>query len=385
MNIHRLESADLKGKIVAVRLDLNVPVKEGKIAEKTRIIESVPTLKYLLKKEVKQIHIFSHLGRPKGVKDPSFSLKVVQPELEKALGEEVEFRENLKAGSSSIQLHENIRFYPGEKTNDPDFIKKILNLGLEVFVNDGFAVSHRAHASVVGLGSFLPSFAGLLLEKEIENLSPFLNKQKTPGLTVVVGGAKISTKINVLKQFCEVAENIIIGGALANTFLAAKGHDVGESFCEPDQVPIAKDILALAEEKKVNFILPSDAAIAENPDEKAQNVEVNMVSGTLKIFDMGKQTIKHYTKILQNSQIIIWNGPLGFFEKPNFSAGTKEILKVIASQKSAKTILGGGDTLEALKKFGVDRSAFSHVSTGGGAMLEFLEGKELPGIEMVKE
>ncbi|MCK5460445.1 phosphoglycerate kinase [Candidatus Gracilibacteria bacterium] len=382
MKIKNLESADLKNKIIVVRVDFNVPIENGKVSENTRIVESIPTLKFLLKKGAKRIHILSHLGRPKGVFDKNFSLKVILPDLEKLLKQKVEFRKDFTPGNSKIQLHENVRFHPGEKKNDPVFIQKLLKIKADLFVNDGFAVSHRPHASVIGLASFLPAYPGFLVQKEVENLSPFLQSEKMEGLSVIIGGVKIETKIGVLHHFCKTADNILIGGALANTFLAAQGFNVGKSFYEESELNTARDILELAEKHNTGFHLPMDVICADeiNAIEKV-DVPIEDVIGKMKILDIGMHSVKSYCEILQHSKIIIWNGPMGCFEKTLFEMGTREILKIIASQKSAKTILGGGDTLEALKTFGVDKSAFSHVSTGGGAMLKFLEGKDLPGIE----
>ena len=385
MQTTKLTAGHVKDKIVAIRVDFNVPLKNGKVSENTRIVESIPTLKFLLDNGAKRIHILSHLGRPKGINDPQLSLALVLPELEAQLGETVEFRGDFTPGQSQIQLHENVRFYDGEKKNDPAFIQELLNLGAEVFINDGFAVSHRGHASVIGLASYLPAFPGFLLQKEIDHLTPFLSDKKMPGLAVVVGGAKIETKVKVLEHFAKTADNILIGGALANTFLAAQGQNVGASFYEDDQLEVAQRILKDAEKNNTTIHLPVDVTCGEAMD-SAQTVTVSLegVSDDNRIFDIGPETIKNYQAVLNKSQTIIWNGPLGCFEYPGFAAGTKQVLKTIAALKSTQTILGGGDTLDALKKFGVNKSAFTHVSTGGGAMLEFLEGKELPGIEVLK-
>ncbi len=385
METQKLSALQVKDKVVAIRVDFNVPLKNGKVSENTRIVESIPTLKFLLESGATRIHILSHLGRPKGINDPQLSLALVLPELEKELGETIEFRGDFTPGSGRIQLHENVRFYDGEKKNDPDFIQNLLGLKAEVFVNDGFAVSHRAHASVIGLASYLPAYPGFLLQKEIDHLSPFLSQKKIEGLTVVVGGAKIETKVKVLEHFSKTAENILIGGALANTFLAAKGHNVGASFYEDDQLEVAQRIIKAAEKNNTTIHLPVDVTCGESMDTKdTQTVNLDGVDDDARIFDIGPNTIKNYQGVLNQSQVIIWNGPLGCFEYDGFAAGTKQVLKTIAALKSSETILGGGDTLDALKKFGVNKSAFTHVSTGGGAMLEFLEGKELPGIEVLK-
>lgn len=385
MHTQKLTADAVKNKVVAIRVDFNVPLKNGKVSENTRIVESIPTLKFLLESGAKRLHILSHLGRPKGINDPQLSLALVLPELEKDLGETVEFRADYTPGKGRIQLHENVRFNEGEKKNDPAFIKELLGLQAEVFINDGFAVSHRGHASVIGLASYLPAYPGFLLQKEIDHLSPFLSSKKIPGLTIVVGGAKLETKVKVLEHFATTAQNIVVGGALANTFLAAQGFDVGGSFYQEEQLEVARKILALAEKHQAGFHLPVDVVCGNTMDsDESVTVPIRDVVGDMKIFDIGPETIKSYQEILNHSQTIIWNGPLGCFEYQPFEAGTKAILKTIAALKSAQTILGGGDTLDALKKFGVRKSAFTHVSTGGGAMLEFLEGKELPGIEVLK-
>ncbi len=385
MKVKKLTSDKVKDKIVIVRADFNVPLKDGKIMEKTRIVESLPTLEFLLESGAKQIHLLSHLGRPKGAFDEKYSLKVLIPELEHFLKEKVEFRKDFTSGESRIQLHENVRFHTGEKKNSPEFIEELLGIKGEVFINDGFAVSHRPHASVIGLANYLPAYPGFLLQKEIEHLSPFLTDKKSKNLTVIIGGAKIETKIKVLEKFAQTASDIIIGGALANTFLYAKGLDVGQSFHEKDQKDIALKILKIAKENKTNIHLPVDIICAETMDSKDSKVlKIEDELGSLKIFDAGKESLKSYVKVIQQSKTIIWNGPMGVFEKLPFASGTKTLLKAIASQKSAETILGGGDTLKALKQFGVGKDAFTHVSTGGGAMLQFLEGRDLPGIEVLK-
>ncbi|HEY5714355.1 MAG TPA: phosphoglycerate kinase [Candidatus Gracilibacteria bacterium] len=382
MKIRTLSPKAIKDKAVIIRVDYNVPIKNGSIGETTRIEETIPTLKYLLKNGAKRIHILSHLGRPKGQKNPDLSLNIVTPVLEKLLGEKVEFRTTYTPGEGRIQLHENVRFFEGETKNDPEFVQKLLKIKGDIFVNDAFGVCHRAQASVVGLPIFLPSFAGFLLEKEMEHLSPFLSSEKMSGLTVIVGGAKIETKVNVLKHFSRTAENIIIGGALANTFLAAQGFDVGQSFYEEEEIGTAREVLDMAEKNKTGIHLPIDVIVAENiEDTQTLDMPIEDVMGALKIFDTGRRSIASYAEIIQHSKTIIWNGPMGCFEYDAFENGTKEVLRMVSAHKKARTILGGGDTLKALKKFNIDKSSFTHVSTGGGAMLEFLEGKDLPGIE----
>ena len=379
-----LQNANVENKNILVRLDLNVPLKNGQISDSSRIQAAGQTLEFLREKGAAQIHILTHLGRPKSV-DPKYSTEILVPALAEILGEKVEFRsfdQDFKAGKSRFQLHENVRFQKGEKENDPKLSEKIVqNTGAEIFVNDGFAVCHRAHASVVGVTKNLPAFGGFLIEKEIESLSPFLSNEKIAGMTVVIGGAKIETKIGVLRHFAQTAENIIVGGAIANTFLAAEGFDLGGSFFEPEKIEIARDILAIAEKNGSAIHQPIDVICADEiTSQNTIDLPLEDVCADMKIFDAGAKTIASYQEILAHSRVIIWNGPIGCFETPAFENGTREILNSIAKNTSAKTILGGGDTLAALKKFGVSPENFTHVSTGGGAMLEFLEGKSMPGI-----
>ncbi len=385
MHIKKLTSTVIKNKIIIVRVDFNVPLSEGNISENTRIIESLPTIKYLLDNGAKRIHLLSHMGRPKGEKNLKYSLLVIKEELQNLLEETVEFRKDFTIGSSRIQLHENLRFWEGETKNDPQFIQQLLSLGGEVFINDGFAVCHRSHSSVVGLANFLPSYPGFLLKKEIDHLAPYVQTEKMNGLSILIGGVKIDTKINVLKHFALSADNILIGGALANTFLAAQGYDIGASLCQNDKIDTAREILELAEQNKTGIHLPIDVICSDDHVSKESiDIPIEDVEGNMQIFDIGIKTIISFSEILRHSKAIIWNGPLGMYENKNFSQGTKKILKIVSAQKSAKTILGGGDTLDALKKFALEKTAFTHVSTGGGAMLEFLEGKSLPGIEVLQ-
>ncbi|MDH3324339.1 MAG: phosphoglycerate kinase [Candidatus Peregrinibacteria bacterium] len=387
MKISKLEPAVVKDKVVVIRVDFNVPLDNGKITETTRIESSIPTLKFLIDNGAKSIHILTHVGRPKGKIVPELSTKVLVSTIEKFLGEKVEYREDFTKGDSLIQLHENVRYWPGETKNDPEFTQLILDgIKPDIFVNDGFAVSHRPHSSVVGVASFVPAYPGVVVESEIKNLSPFLSNEKIPGLTIVVAGAKMETKVGVLRHFAKTAENVLVGGALANTFLAAEGFDVGASLYEESELDNARDVLGLMEQHNTGFHLPIDVICADDINSsETLDMPVEDVTGDAKIFDIGAHSIKSYCEILQHSKVIMWNGPVGCFEKKPFENGTREILKIVSAQKSAKTILGGGDTLDALKKFGVSRDAFSHVSTGGGAMLEFLEGKLLPGIEVLLE
>ena len=380
-----LTPSTVRGKVVLLRLDLNVPMKNGEIQELTRLQESVPTLQFLLKHRAKRIHILSHLGRPKGNFDPNYSLQKVAQELEKILKKKIDFRLDFSVGKSLIQMHENVRFFRGEKTNDPAFIEDLLGLGVDIFVQDGFAVCHRAHASVVGVGSFLPSYAGLLVQKEIEQLSPFLCQERIPGLVAIVGGAKLETKVPMIQHFLGVAESVLVGGALANTFWAAKGNRLGKSWYQNEALETARSILNFPRKKGGKLVLPLDFMAAKTPNEKQGTVcGADNFDPQLQAFDIGPKTIREFCRVIEKASVVVWNGPMGIFEQSAFQSGTRSVLQAIASRKSAKTILGGGDTLEALNRFGVDKNAFTHVSTGGGAMLEFLEGKTLPGLEILQ-
>jgi phosphoglycerate kinase len=386
MKIRTLTPQNIKDKVVLIRVDFNVPLKNGKIAENTRIVESLPTLRFLLKNGAKRIHLLSHLGRPKGEKKTELSLKIIAIELENLLGERVEFRDDYVAGNGKIQLHENVRFHTGEKKNDPLFSQEILKgTEAEIFVNDGFGVSHRPHASVVGFFGKIPCFGGFLVEKEIKTLSPFLAKEKIPGLALIVGGLKIETKVPVLMHFAEIAEHILLGGGAANNFAVAQGFSIGTSFYQENFVRNARRVLKVANQNKTGVHIPIDVICADSPEStNTANIPLDDVIGSAKIFDIGPHTIASFIEILSHAKTVIWNGPLGLFEKTPFENGTKKVLQFLSTHPHAKVILGGGDTLEALNEFNISKESFFHVSTGGGAMLEFLEGKALPGIEILQ-
>jgi len=384
--IKTLSPEIVEDKVILIRLDLNVPLKDGVVQEDTRIIESLPTLHYLLKNNAKRVHILTHLGRPKGEVVPALSAQCLVEILSQKLGEDVEFRDDYSAGNARMQLHENTRFRPEEKKGDQEsFAQEILDgTGAEIFINDGFAVSHRAQTSVIGFAGKIPCYAGFLLQKEIEALAPFLTDEKIPGLVLVAGGAKMETKVPVLKHFAKIADHILVGGALSNTFQVAQGHDVGESMYEEDFVETAREVLEIANTFKTGFHSPIDVICADDiKSENTADLPLEDVCGDAKIFDIGPHSIASFSEILQHANVIIWNGPLGVIEKKNFAKGTQAIAGVIGSQTDKRTILGGGDTIEALRLFGLDKSRFTHVSTGGGAMLEFLAGNQLPGIEIL--
>ncbi len=398
---------NLAGKRVLVRVDFNVPLDEdGKITDTTRLEESLPTIQYLIKKGARVI-LMSHLGRPKPEKSRSgqsglmaeFSLKPVAAAFSELLKKPVRFVEDcvgpkaekavegMKDGD--VILLENTRFHEGEEKNDPNFAKQLASLG-DIFVSDAFGTVHRAHASTVGVAEFLPAYAGFLLEKEIKALTPLLKGPAHP-VVLIVGGSKIDTKIGVLKNFLNKADTFIIGGGLANTFLAGEGYDVGASLYEKNKVEVAQEIMLAAEKStkgmRERFLLPEDVVVADEVKEDVEvlDLPIDDVELDMRILDMGRLTIARYVEVIAKAKTIIWNGPVGLYEMKPFERGTRAIAKAVsaATQKGATTILGGGDTIDAIKKFGHSPGEFTHVSTGGGAMLEFLEGKILPGIEAI--
>ena len=391
MNIRRFQDINLKNKRVLLRVDFNVTMKDGNIEDDTRIVQTLPTIKHLIKSGAKTI-IVSHLGRPKG-KDKSLSLNPIAKHLSKLIKKPV-FKlddcigatvkkavKEMKSGE--IIMLENIRFYPEEEKCSTTFSKNLASLA-EVFVADSFGTAHRAHASTYGVAKYLPAYAGFLIQKEVETLGQLLEKCPHP-MTLIVGGAKIDTKIGLIKNFVTKADYFLIGGGLANTFLAAEGYDVGKSLYEADKIEVAQETMLKAESFKENFILPEDAVVADEISEKAPTLDlpINDIEGEMKILDIGRKTIRNFIHIIEKSKIVVWNGPVGLFEMKPFGRGTRMLAKALANAKGVKTIIGGGDTIDAIKHFGYDEKNFTHVSTGGGAMLEFLEGEMLPGIEIL--
>ena len=383
-----LRDFDLKGKKVFIRVDFNVPLENGKITDDTRIVESLPTINYVIQSMGKVI-LCSHLGRPKGKRKPEYSLKPVYEYLKNILKVPVKFLEDvtgeeadkvlseLKEGE--VLLLENVRFYEGETKNDPEFAK-ILAKFADIFINDAFSVSHRAHASVVGIAELVKEKGiGLQMEKELKYLSKIVGKPERP-FYALIGGSKVSTKIGVLKNLLNKIDKLIIGGAMANTFLAAKGYSVGASFVEEEYIEVAKKIIKEAREQEVKIYLPVDVVVER--DGEVKEIGLKEVEKEDKIFDIGKETIKLFCESLEGAKTLVWNGPLGYFEKEPFHKGTVAVARKIASLSSV-TIAGGGDTIAAIKLAGVE-TAFSYVSTAGGAFLEYLEGKELPGLAVLK-
>lgn len=383
-----IKDFDLKGKKVFIRVDFNVPMEEGKILDDTRIIEALPTIQYALNSGAK-VFLCSHLGRPKGKRLPEFSLRPVYEYLKERLKAPVYFLEDLSGEvvqkflaelkNGEVVLLENIRFYEGETKNDPE-LAKVLALLAEVFINDAFSVCHRAHASVVGVAELVKEKGiGFLTEKELKYLNRIVGKPERP-FYAIVGGSKVSTKIGVLKNLLNKIDKLLIGGAMANTFLSAIGYKVGGSFVEEDYLETAREILKEAKEQDVKIYLPVDVIVER--DGEPYLVALNEIEEGDKIYDIGEETVALFSSALEGAKTVIWNGPLGFFEKEPFDLGTLALARAVATL-SGVTVAGGGDTLSALKKAGVSY-AFSHTSTAGGAFLEYLEGKDLPGLAILK-
>ena len=393
MNKKTVKDIDLKNKKVLVRCDFNVPMDENKnITDNRRIVAALPTIKYLLEQNCKVV-LCSHLGRPKGEFKLEFSLKPVAKELSKLLGKEVIMAEdvigedaknkaeNLKNGE--VLLLENVRFHREETDNDPEFAKKLASFG-EVFVNDAFGTAHRAHASTEGVTKYLPAVSGFLIEKELKFLGEALENPERP-FVAILGGSKVSDKIGVIENLLEKVDTLIIGGGMAYTFFKAQGYSVGDSLCEEDKCDLALEIMEKAKEKKVKFLLPIDNKIGKEfkPDTESKTVKSTEIPDGWEGLDIGEETIKLYREELQNAKTIVWNGPLGVFEFDQFAVGTNEIAKALGDIDAIK-IIGGGDSAAAVEKAGL-ADKMTHISTGGGSSLEFLEGKKLPGIEALMD
>ena len=393
MNKKTVRDIDLKGKKVFVRCDFNVPMDENQnITDNTRIVAALPTIKYLLEQNCKII-LASHLGRPKGEFKPEYSLKPVAKELSKLLNKEVIMANDvigedamkkaseLKEGE--ILLLENVRFHREETDNDPEFAKKLASMA-EVFVNDAFGTAHRAHASTAGIADYLPAVAGFLIEKELKFLGEAINNPERP-LVAILGGAKVSDKIGVIDNLLEKVDTLMIGGGMAYTFFKAQGYEVGKSICELDKLDLAKELMEKAKNKGVKLMLPVDTKVGKeySADTESKTVKSTEIPADWEGLDIGEETIKLYSEELQKAKTVIWNGPLGVFEFPQFAIGTNSIAKVLADL-DATTIIGGGDSAAAVKKAGLE-DKMTHISTGGGASLEFIEGKKLPGIECLMD
>lgn len=393
MKIRTVKDLNLTGKKCLVRVDFNVPLKDGIVTDDTRIRAALPTLEYILKQEARALIIMSHLGRPKGSPKKEFSLAQVKPRLEKLLGRKVvmapdcigpEVEKIVKTSApGDVILLENVRFHAEETKNDMEFAKK-LALNGEVYINDAFGTAHRAHASTEGVTHYIPSAAGFLIEKEVRFFEPLLTNPEKP-FVAVVGGAKVSSKIGVLESLLSRSSSLIIAGGMAYTFLKVKGHSIGNSLLEEDYIETARTVMSKAKEKGVEILLPVDHVCAEEFSENAEAVTIDSVDipDGLIGMDIGPKTIETYGNVIKNARSLVWNGPMGVFEFETFSKGTIAIAEKVAECKGV-TVVGGGDSVAAVNKFGfADR--IDHVSTGGGASLEYLEGKTLPGIAALKE
>ena len=388
-----IKDIDVSGKKVLLRCDFNVPLDEnGNITDNTRIVASLPTIKYLLEHNAKVI-LCSHLGRPKGEITPKYSLLPVAKELTKQLGQEVKFAtdtigpsaketsNNMKEGEAI--LIENVRFDSREEANDEEFSKELANLA-EIYVNDAFGACHRAHASTCGVAKFLPSACGFLMEKELKALGDALNNPKRP-YVAILGGKKVSDKIGVIESLLEKVDILLIGGGMAYTFYKAQGYNVGNSVCELDKLDLAKSLMEKAKSKGVKMLLPVDNKIGKEfkADTESKIVKYTEIPDDWEGFDIGPETIKMYEQELQNAKTVLWNGPLGLFEFDQFAVGTNAIANCLANLTDCVTIIGGGDSASAINKAGL-ADKMTHVATGGGASLEFIEGKPLPGIECIQ-
>lgn len=392
MVLNTIEEANVKGKRVLIRVDFNVPVKDGKVTDSTRIKAALPTIQYLIDNKAKVI-VVSHFGRPKGKRSEEFSMKLIKDEFQRLLGKEVKLSDDVIGESvekdvaslkeGDVLLLENARFYAEEEKNDPEFAKKLASLA-DIYVNDAFGTAHRAHATTEGVAHYLPSYAGFLIEKEVKYMAPLLENPEHP-FVAIIGGSKVSSKITVLEALLEHCDVICIGGGMAYTFNKVLGHSIGKSLVEDDFLETAKSFLEKAKDKGVKVILPVDHYGAKEFSENSEKIYIDSLDIPSDIIgmDIGPKTVKLIEDELKSAKSVLWNGPMGVFEFEAFSKGTEEVAKALASS-DAISVVGGGDSVAALNKFGLS-DKITHVSTGGGASLEFLEGKSLPGIKALEK
>lgn len=391
LNKKTIQDIDVKDKKVIVRVDFNVPLDENRnITDDKRIVGALPTIKYLVDNGAKTI-LVSHLGRPKNGPEEKFSMKPAVVRLSELLGKEVVLAKDVigedaktKAAalkSGEVLMLENVRFHKEEEKNDPAFAKELASLA-EIYVNDAFGTAHRAHASTAGLADYLPAVCGFLIQKEIEFMGKALSNPDRP-FVAILGGAKVSDKIAVIENLLDKVDSLIIGGGMAYTFLKSMGYNIGTSICEDEKLDLAKDILAKAKAKGVNLMLPTENVIAKEfkNDTEFKTVPSNSMPDGWMGMDIGDKTIADFSSVIKDAKTIVWNGPMGVFEFPNFAKGTKELAKAVA-ESSSISIVGGGDSAAAVEQLGY-ADKITHISTGGGASLEFLEGKVLPGIDVL--
>ncbi len=392
MNKKSVRDVEVKGKRVFVRVDFNVPLENGKITDDTRIRETLPTIRYLVEQGAKVI-LASHLGRPKGQVVEEMRLTAAAQRLSELLGGPVAKADEAVGDAVKAQIAEmrdgdvlvleNVRFYPGEEKNDAELAKAFAELA-ELYVNDAFGAAHRAHASTEGIAHYLPAVSGLLMERELSVLGKALGNPDRP-FTAIIGGAKVKDKIDVINNLIQIADNIIIGGGLSYTFLKAQGNEVGKSLVDNEKLDLALGFIEKAKQKGVNFLLPVDIVIADDfsADANTRVVEVGEIPADWEGLDIGPKTRAIYADVIRNSKLVVWNGPMGVFEMEAFSGGTKAVAEACA-ETSAYTVIGGGDSAAAVEKFHL-AERMDHISTGGGASLEFMEGKALPGVTALSD
>jgi len=391
MNKKTIEDVDVKGKKVIVRVDFNVPLEENrKITDDKRIVGALPTIKYLVDQGAKTI-LVSHLGRPKEGFEEKYSMAPTAVRLGELLGKEVIMAKDVigpdaKAKAAALNegevlMLENVRFHKEETKNDPAFAKELASMA-EIYVNDAFGTAHRAHASTAGLADYLPAVCGYLIQKEIDFMGKALSNPERP-FVAILGGAKVSDKIGVIENLIDKVDTLIIGGGMAYTFFKAKGYSIGTSLCEDDKVELAKSLMDKAESKGVKLLLPVDNVVGKefSNDTERQTVSSNQIPDGWMGMDIGEETVKLYSEAIKNAKTVVWNGPMGVFEFSNFANGTKEVARAVADS-GAISIIGGGDSAAAVEQLGF-ADKITHISTGGGASLEFLEGKVLPGIDVL--
>ncbi len=390
MAIRSYRDADVDGKRVMLRVDFNVPLDGTKIRDDTRIRAALPTIRDLLDRNA-AVLLVSHLGRPKGQPNPKYSLAPVAERLSELVGQPVQFIDDVAGDAAwdaaknlrprAVLLLQNVRFEPGEEKNDPELAQRLAQLA-DLYVNDAFGAAHRAHASTEGIARLLPSYAGGLMLSEVEALQRLVDSPRD-GFVAIIGGAKVSDKISVLEHLIERVESLLIGGGMANTFLLERGNEIGTSLAEPDALDDARRVVQLADQYGTAVLLPSDVVIAPSIDsDQTSTISADVVPTDQSIFDIGPDTIAGFSKRIGAAKTIFWNGPMGVFEKPQFATGTKEIARAVAASR-AFSVIGGGDSVAAVEEAGV-AGQISHISTGGGASLEFVEGRALPGIEALR-